>query len=254
MERMTLKATVLFPTYNRERLLREAIESLCKQTVDPRLFEVIVIDNCSVDNTELMIAEMQAWVPFRIVYRKMERNGGCFHSLNVAAEMATTEILASLDSDTWADPNWLKRGIEAFESDDNIAFVSGHIADKPTQPVRFFSLRNGAPKGENPFYPSGNCFYRRSVLLKLGGFDENLSFGDVGTSPLGCSDSDLAWRMKEAGYGYVYRDDVLVYHEVSTVSPIAWLKAHWRIMAIPLLVAKHPGLRVLLCQTVGSHS
>src|SRR5439155_387830 len=85
------------------------------ESADARRFEVIVIDNCSVDKAESMIAEMQAWVPFRIVYRKMERNGGCFHSLNVAAEMATTEILASLDSDTWADPNWLKRGIEAFE-------------------------------------------------------------------------------------------------------------------------------------------
>ena len=241
-----LQATVLLPTYNRERLLKEAIESLFHQTLSPDSFEVLVIDNCSTDNTEAMIREIQTRAPFRITYHKNEKNLGCFGSLNLGAQMAPTEILASLDSDTWADPEWLKRGVEAFGDDPNIAFVSGYIADKPGQPVTFFSVRNGAPLTENPFYPSGNCFYRKSVFLKLGGFDNRLSFGDIGTSPLGCSDSDLCWRMKEAGYRYAFRSDVVAYHEVSQLSPIPWLKYHWRVISIPFLVSRHPGLRQIL--------
>ena len=241
-----LQASVLLPTYNRKRLLKEAIESLYRQTVSAECFEVIVVDNCSTDGTEAMIESIRKQTPFEIVYRRMERNGGCFHSLNLSAQMARTEILASLDSDCWADPDWLRKGIEAFNENPELAFVSGHIADKPGQAVTFFSLRNGAPRGENLFYPSGNCFYRRSLFLAMGGYDESLAYGDVGTSPVGCADSDLAWRMREAGYTYRYCPDAIAYHEVKTVAPLEWLKAHWRIVAVPALIRRHPGLRDLL--------
>jgi GT2 family glycosyltransferase len=166
--------------------------------------------------------------------------------MNAAAAMAKTEILATLDSDACADPEWLRRGIEAFDNDPRIAFVSGHIADKPNQALTFFSTRNGAPMTENLFYPLGNCFFRKSVLTTLGGFDEQLSFGDIGHSPLGCADTDLCWRMKEAGYSHVYRGDIVVYHEVAKLRPIPWLKYHWRIVSIPFLVSRHPGLRQVL--------
>lgn len=241
-----LQASVLLPTYNRRQLLKEAIESLYGQTVSPDCFEVIVVDNCSSDGTEEMIEALRKEAPFEIVYRRMERNGGCFRSLNLSAQMARTEILASLDSDCWADPDWLRKGIQAFRENPELAFVAGHIADKPGQPVTFFSLRNGAPRGENLFYPSGNCFYRRNIFLAMGGYDESLAYGDVGTSPVGCSDSDLAWRMREAGYPYCYCPDAVAYHEVKTVAPLDWLKAHWRIVAVPALIRRHPGLRQLL--------
>lgn len=236
------RVTVLLPTYNRERLLKEAIESLFRQTLDPKQFIVLVVDNCSTDNTAAMVAEIRTRAPFEIDYRRTESNGGCFRSLNIGVESAPTEIVASFDSDCWADPRWLEAGLEGFEQGD-VAFVAGHIADKPGQRVGFFSMRNGAPLAENPFYPSGNCFYRQSIVRKMGGFDENLSFGDVGTSPIGCSDSDLAWRIIEAGYRYVYRADCVVYHEVTTLPPVAWLKAHWRMVSVPALIQKHPGLR-----------
>jgi glycosyltransferase involved in cell wall biosynthesis len=242
MPNPNLRVTVLLPTYNRERLLREAIESLFEQTLDPKHFVVLVIDNCSTDNTQAMIAELQAEAPFEIIYRRMEKNGGCFRSMNLGMEWSPTEIVASLDSECWVHPEWLKRGLASFEGGD-VAFVGGFIADKPGQPINFFSLRNGALQTENPFYPSGNCFYRKSIVEKMGGFDENLGFGDMGTSPIGCADSDLAWRIIEAGYKHVYRSDLIVYHEVNTIKPVAWLKAHWRMVSIPALIAKHPGLR-----------
>ena len=245
IEKPEVQVTVLLPTYNRARLLREAVESLYQQTLDPRQFVVLVIDNCSSDDTPSVIAELQQKAPFEIIYRRMEKNGGCFGSLNLGMKIAPSEIVASFDSDCWAHPEWLKRGLQGFE-EGGIAFVAGHIADKPGQPVKFFSMRNGALESENPFYPSGNCFYRKSIVREMGGFDENLAFGDVGTSPIGCADSDLAWRTIEAGHKYVYRGDVIVYHEVTVAKPLAWLKAHWRMVAIPALIRRHPGLRSYL--------
>jgi len=245
-----LRATVVIPTYNREELVREAIESLFHQSVDPRTFELIVIDNSSTDKVEAVVEEIRPKAPFRITYRRNERNLGCFGSMNAGINMARTGIVALLDSDACADPEWVRRGIEGFGDDPRIAFVAGHIADKPHQQMTFFSTRNGAPKTENPFYPSGNIFFRKSLFQKMGGFDEHLSFGDIGNSPLGCADTDLCWRMKDAGHAYVYRADLIVYHEIEQHRPIPWLKYHWRVISIPFLVARHPALRHVLIGNV----
>src|ERR1700733_1964870 len=105
-----LVVSVLLPSYNRGRLLKEAIESLFRQTLPPERFEVVIVDNHSIDDTQQIVAEIQPRAPFEIVYRRMDRNYGCFHSLNISVEMARCEILASFDSDAWADPEWLERG------------------------------------------------------------------------------------------------------------------------------------------------
>lgn len=238
--------TVILPTRNRRDLLREAVESLWRQTAPAESFEILVVDNVSTDGTSEMMRELQARSPVTLRYHRNESNLGCFGSINLAVELARGEVIASTDSDCWADPHWVERGLEPFLRDPKMAFVAGHIADKPGQPVTLFSLRNGAPERENLFYPSGNCFYRKSVYQQLGGCVENLSFGDVGNSPIGCGDSDLAWRMRKAGFAYAYRGDAVVYHEVFRVSPWKWLKAHTRMFVMPELMRRHPELRHLL--------
>jgi len=238
--------SVILPTRNRRRLLRESIESMWKQTLDPAKFEIVVIDNCSDDGTAEMMEELKEASPCVLRYFRMEKNQGCFVSINFGIDAARAEIVASTDSDVWAHPEWLERGIAPFLEDLEISFVAGHIGDKPGQTVRFFSLRNGAPAGENPFYPSGNIFFRRQVFLDLGGYRDTLSFGDVNNSPIGCADSDFVWDMKERGFKYVYRPDVIVYHEVTQVKPLTWLQVLTRMMAVPVLVKRHPQLRKTL--------
>jgi glycosyltransferase involved in cell wall biosynthesis len=239
-------ATVILPTRNRKALLDEAIRSLWEQTLPMDRFEILVVDNASDDGTEELVRELAARSPCVLRYHRNERNLGCFGSINLAVQMASTEIVASLDSDCQADPHWLERGIEPFLNDPKMAFVAGYMGDKPGQKVTLFSLRNGAPPEENLFYPSGNCFYRRSIYLELGGCVENLSFGDVGNSPIGCGDSDLAWRMRKAGYHYAYRSDVIALHEVFRLPFVKWLRAHTRILVMPELMRRHPELRRLL--------
>jgi glycosyltransferase involved in cell wall biosynthesis len=239
--------TVIIPTRNRKALLRELIESLWKQTLDPHNFEVIVVDNQSSDGTAEMLAELQRVSPCHLMFHVMKENKGPIHSRNAAGRMARAPILAFTDSDCRVRPEWLERGIAAF-SDPSVAFASGAVLDKPEQPVKFFSFRNGAILGvENFTYPACNVLFRKETFWEMGGFAEAEYLHDIGDKPIECADTDLAWRIRKKGYRNVYVDDAVVYHEVVSMTPWMWLKSQWRIVAVPLVVRLHPELREKLC-------
>jgi glycosyltransferase involved in cell wall biosynthesis len=242
-EASQLKVSVLIPTRNRAKLLQELIESLWTQTLPATQYEIIVVDNCSRDETAAILEQMARRSPCRMRYVIMDENRGPVHTRNLAAKMADAEILAFTDSDCRVSMSWLENGLRIFESSPQVALVSGPVVDKPEQPVRFFTLRNGAGAGENYTYPTCNVFYRKSVFFELGGFDESVWLADFFNSPIECSDTDLAWRLKESGFQNVYSEEVLVYHEVARVTPAAWLVYHTRLLVIPELVRRHPQLR-----------
>ncbi len=66
----TFKVTISILTYNRERLLRKLLSSL--RGISYQKLEIIVIDNCSTDNTERTVKEEFP----EILYEKTEKNIG----------------------------------------------------------------------------------------------------------------------------------------------------------------------------------
>jgi glycosyltransferase involved in cell wall biosynthesis len=238
-----IKASVIVPAYQRSGLLRELIESLWKQTAAPSLFEIIVIDDCSPDDTSEVLAELQAKSPCRFRWQRNPVNKGPIYSRNIAARLAEGGILAFTDSDCRVGPQWLERGLKPFSEDPALAFVSGPVLDKPEQPVRFFSLPNGTKTAENPVYPTWNVFYNKEIFWRNGGFDETAWFGNVKDRPIDCSDSDFALKLKGLRYPYRFVPEAVVYHEVWSVRPVDWLKAFLRMFYVPALMKRHPELR-----------
>jgi glycosyltransferase involved in cell wall biosynthesis len=238
-----LLASVIVPTYNRKALLKELIESLWGQTLDPECYEVIVIDDCSTDGTLELLESMREYSPCRMVCQRTPSNKGPINARNIAARMARADILAFTDSDCRVAPDWLEKGTAALNARSDLAFVSGSVLDKPEQPVRFFSLPNGTKPGENPVYPTWNIFYRERIFRELGGFDESAWFGNVNGRPIDCSDSDFALKIKQMGYPFRFARDVIVYHEVWQASPLEWLRAFFRLIYVPALIKRHPSLR-----------
>ena len=240
---MMPRVSVIIPTYNRRELLREVIESLWRQTLVPDAFEIIVVDNCSEDGTELMIRGMASESPCPLRYHRMTRNLGAVRSRNTGARMAKASILAFTDSDCRVTPTWLEVGLKALDPASGGAFATGPVRNKPGQPVKFFTIGSVIDSGENPIYPTCNALYRTEVFWELGGFDEGVYLRDAGGGPIECADVDLAWRAKEAGFRNVFIEDLVVYHEVRQVSAYDWLALHYRFVQVPELIQRHPGLR-----------
>ena len=97
------RVSVIIPTYNREKMVEDAIRSVLNQTFSD--FEIIIIDDASTDNTESIIKSI---CDERIKYIRHERNKGGSAARNTGIMKARGEYIALLDSDDL----WLKEKLE----------------------------------------------------------------------------------------------------------------------------------------------
>ena len=86
--------SVIIPTYNRGRLILDSINSVLNQTY--KNIELIVVDDCSTDNTEEILKSIN---DSRIKYVKLEKNSGACIARNKGIELSTGEFIAFNDSD-----------------------------------------------------------------------------------------------------------------------------------------------------------
>jgi glycosyltransferase involved in cell wall biosynthesis len=100
---MSPKVSVIIPTYNRALLLREAIQSVLDQTFQD--FEIIVVNNYSIDNT---IDVVKSFEDERIKVINIRNNGIIAKSRNRGLKESRGNYLAFLDS----DDRWLPEKLE----------------------------------------------------------------------------------------------------------------------------------------------
>lgn len=128
------KVTVLMPTYNVEKYVREAIESVLRQTYPD--FELLVMDDCSTDGTLDVVRTID---DPRIRIERNPSNLGLADNLNRGLSLITTELVARMDGDDIAEPFWLEREVEVLDNHPEIGIVSGGFERFGTQQslVRF---------------------------------------------------------------------------------------------------------------------
>ena len=169
------KISVVIPTYNRARLLPRAIESARNAGSD---LEVIVVDDCSTDETPKVCAAIEG-----IRYLRMQTNGGLAHARNAGVAESSCEFVAFLDDDDLRLPGSLDKQLHALTSDDRIAFCYGQalIGDARRQlPTgEIYPLR--CPHGdifwqllEDNFIPMPSVLARKSSLVNANGFNTSL--------------------------------------------------------------------------------
>ena len=113
--------SVIVPTYNRSGLLKNAINSILNQTYQN--FEIIIIDDCSTDNTLEIVKQMK---DKRIKYFKNEVSLKATGSRNKGIENSSGDFIAFLDDDDEWYPQKLEIQLEKFK-DSEVGLVYGAI-------------------------------------------------------------------------------------------------------------------------------
>jgi glycosyltransferase involved in cell wall biosynthesis len=116
------KVTVVIPAYNREKYIREAIDSILAQTFTD--FELVVIDDGSTDHTREVV---QTYHDPRIQLVCNEANLGIPKTRNRGIRLARGEYLAFLDSDDRAYPQRLAKQVAFLDSHPDHAAVGAWV-------------------------------------------------------------------------------------------------------------------------------
>jgi len=102
-----LRISVVIPTYNRERTIKRCLESVFKQTFPP--YEVVVIDDCSTDNTAEIV---KTFFDERLRFIRMPKNRGAQAARNLGIVEAKGEWIAFQDSDDVWLPDKLRKQVD----------------------------------------------------------------------------------------------------------------------------------------------
>lgn len=237
--------SIVVPVRNRADFLRDLLASLVVQDYPADRLELLIVDGDSSDPIAAVVEEYGALAAFPVRYLRVEEDRGPVSKRNLGARNATGSILAFTDSDCRATPGWVSALATPF-ADEGIGFVSGPVTYKPEQERTFFSKLTAETLVEHPTYPTANIAYRRDAFLAAGGFDETLAVRDFLGRATECGDTDLAWRIRKAGWRNAFAPDALILHEVEQLSPGHWLVEPTRLVLLPLLLRLHPEIAPLL--------
>lgn len=111
--------SIVTPVYNAERFIEKTIRSVLAQTYEH--FEMILIDDCSPDNSEVVIRNLAA-LDSRIKYVKLDENAGAAVARNTGLEYAQGQYIAFIDSDDVWKPEKLAKQI-AYMNTNNYSFT-----------------------------------------------------------------------------------------------------------------------------------
>jgi len=201
--------SVIIPTYNRAHLIGRAIKSVLKQSYQD--FEVIVVDDGSMDNTEEVIKEFQEQDK-RIRYIKHEKNQGGAVVRNTGINAAKGEYIGLLDDDDeWLTEKLEKQVIKFQKSSGKIGVIYGgffYVSEKSGEIMSEIipTLRGNIYSNllESCILGSPTPLIKKKCFQKAGFFDETL---------LSCQDWDM-WIRLSKYYDFDFVPDIVAKHHV----------------------------------------
>ncbi len=218
--------SVVICTYDRPGLLAPALQSVFDQTLDPfTTMEVLVVDNCPRETTRAVVEKYQALGRYPVRYVAEPREGVSF-ARNRGIETSQGDIIAYLDDDEIADPEWLQGMLEVYRTFPSAVAVTGKVDPIwEVPPPAWFddgfklsvSVGGWGDEIKQLSYPTGwiwvgNSSFRRSIFAKIGVFDVRL--GRRGKSRSAGEETDLQCRIEQAGGHVYYTPKALIRHHV----------------------------------------
>jgi len=120
--------SVILPVYNsRPEWLAKSISSVCEQSLDPTLYELIIVDDCSTDSEIIeyldSLGEMGEIRGISVRVIRHKENAWLAQARMTGVEAATTEYIAFIDDDDFYEPDYLKKAVLLLSSSPDIAWV-----------------------------------------------------------------------------------------------------------------------------------
>ena len=179
-----MKVSIVVPVYNTEKYLKRCIDSLLNQKFND--YEIIVINDCSPDNSEDII---KSYSDKKINYIKNDKNKGIGYNRNLGIKNAKGKYICFIDSDDYVSNDFLDKMYNYASSNDLDLVVCDYMyKDEDTNKETLFKLESfditNLDERPDLLYkiPLGPCnkLYKKDMLIKNNiYFEEKLKYEDV---------------------------------------------------------------------------
>ncbi|REJ79529.1 MAG: glycosyltransferase [Acidobacteria bacterium] len=193
------------PVYNGVGMIERCLDAL--NASDLKAHEIIVVDDCSTDDSAAVARERGAKV------LKTPKNMGPAGARNLAAEQAVGSVLLFVDADVVVEKSTLRKFAARFDEDPALAALFGSYDDAPAETNFLSQFKNlqhhyvhQTSNQEASTFWAGLGGVRRDVYTKVGGFDcrkfEVPSIEDI----------ELGVRLRAAGYRILLDREITAKH------------------------------------------
>ncbi len=208
--------SVIVPSYNHEKYVKDTIESILNQTY--KNIELIVIDDGSKDNSPRILEELSKKHGFLFIHRP---NKGLTATLNEALKLAKGKYICFCASDDMYLPHKIEKQVKFMEENPEYGMCHGNVKflkderiidnkKKPEKEIDFEELLM-----RDPIF-AVTVMVRKEVFDKVGPYDESLYVDDW----------DMWLRIAFAGFRIGYIDDYLAIYRLHETN----MTKNWRII------------------------
>lgn len=229
-----IKASIIILNYQGEKILTESINSAIASNFPKDSFEIIIVDNNSKDKSKRIINDFQKKYPNLVKAIYLPKNLGFGAGNNEALKIAQGEYFLLLNNDCIVDKNWLPNlvntadknpkafsvasKIKIFPESKNLIQNAGSIVFQDgygrdigaiitNDHKQLYETDNGQFDSTKEIYSScgASVLYRKSILNKIGYFDDNFF--------MYYEDTEISERARLCGYQNIICPQALCYHK-----------------------------------------
>jgi glycosyltransferase involved in cell wall biosynthesis len=219
------RLSVVVPTYNRRERLARVLAGLDKQPLPPELFEVVIVDDGSTDDTAAWLERNRSRA-YRVNVAT-QQNGGPSRARNRGVDAARGELILFLDDDVEPTPALLPEHLKMHDAERDVV-VMGPMAslDHYAQPwvtweqekleAQYAAMLRGDYAPTFRQFWTGNASVARAHVLAAGGFDPSYSRAE---------DIELGRRLHERGLKFRFNPAARGLHHAER-SLASWVAMH----------------------------
>lgn len=199
--------SIVIPCYNSYEDLKEGIQSILKNDFPREKYEIIVVDDFSIDNTYEII---KSFPDIKVI--RNNKNMGASYSRNIGVKNSNFEFIAFTDSDAIVPEDWLKTisknvNENTILTGEVINYYNNNIEFEP----RYSTFLGGSIKTSIEranVANSCNLVISKKIWNDINGFDENIR--------VYFEDSDFGIRARQSGYKVTFLPELVVRHKHET--------------------------------------
>jgi len=233
--------SVIVVTKNNAQTIEKCITGLLNQNYLKDNYEIIFVDGHSVDGTDEIVNKYAKVYPIIRLY--YEDYGTIGYARNVGINKSKGDIIAYIDGDAYPPNDWLKKIVNIFNDNNELAIVGGLdvlvsdcrvITSSSSVIDTWRRMRKKVGIEAIPCIKTVNFAIRRNVALASGGFDQTLTYWE---------EPELMARLyvKMGIANILYDPELVVYHERHLSSLGVRLRKLFRnsVVGVPVFLRKH---------------